>query len=368
MDTITQGLLGAAIAEVGFRSRLGRRATAFGAFCGMLPDADFAALVKDEWAAMGTHRGLTHSLLVLTVAALPMGLLARRWLDRKGPAWAWVHLAFWALITHPLLDLCTAYGTQLFAPISATRFALDAVSPVDPWYSVPLLLVVAAAQWGPWTPTRRRRMVVVGLAISHLYLAQGYVQSRRALALAEIDLQRAGFAPVEVRAMPLLFQTMLFRVVARDAAGNLRYGGISTLHPTPIEFYAFDRPDDVRVTRALQSERGRFFRWFADDMVAATIDPRHGTVDLRDLRYGLLSEPGTTPFRMRVDFDQRQRVAAVQRIPWERDSELPAAVWQIYRWTIWGIPGPLPAITAPSAATLPGRGQPADQVARPSAL
>ena len=33
--------------------------------------------------------------------------------------WAWAQLFFWAILTHPLLDACTTYGTQLFEPFSS---------------------------------------------------------------------------------------------------------------------------------------------------------------------------------------------------------------------------------------------------------
>ena len=40
MDLITQGILGAAIGQVGFQRSLGRKALVYGAVIGMLPDAD----------------------------------------------------------------------------------------------------------------------------------------------------------------------------------------------------------------------------------------------------------------------------------------------------------------------------------------
>ena len=73
MDSITQAVLGATIAEAGFRRRLGGRAVAFGAICGALPDLDIAAGFIDQWATLTNHRGFSHSLLVLPLVAVGMG-------------------------------------------------------------------------------------------------------------------------------------------------------------------------------------------------------------------------------------------------------------------------------------------------------
>ena len=43
-----------------------------------------------------------------------------------------------ALLSHPLLDLCTTYGTALLLPFSRDRFALDAIAVVDLAYSAML--------------------------------------------------------------------------------------------------------------------------------------------------------------------------------------------------------------------------------------
>jgi len=48
--------------------------------------------------------------------------------------WSW--LLFWAIFTHPLLDCCTAYGTQVFQPFSDYRVALNNISVVVFWIGI----------------------------------------------------------------------------------------------------------------------------------------------------------------------------------------------------------------------------------------
>ncbi|CAN0508215.1 unnamed protein product, partial [Laminaria digitata] len=52
MDIITQGILGAAIAEAGWRRDLGRPAIMAGILFGLVPDFDVLARIGGEWASM----------------------------------------------------------------------------------------------------------------------------------------------------------------------------------------------------------------------------------------------------------------------------------------------------------------------------
>jgi len=59
--------------------------------------------------------------------------------------WSWYKLFFWAIFTHPLLDCLTVYGTQLFAPFSNYRVALNNISVADPGYTFPFMLCLIIA-------------------------------------------------------------------------------------------------------------------------------------------------------------------------------------------------------------------------------
>ncbi len=59
--------------------------------------------------------------------------------------WSWYKLFFWAIFTHPLLDCLTVYGTQLFAPFTNYRVALNNISVADPGYTFPFLLCLIIA-------------------------------------------------------------------------------------------------------------------------------------------------------------------------------------------------------------------------------
>jgi len=333
MDTITQVALGATIAEAGFRRTLGRRAVFWGGLCGALPDADVVVNLFDPWASLMFHRSFSHSLLVLSLAAVGLGWLGHRFGRRQGRVGSWIHLSFWSLVTHPLLDVCTPYGTQLLWPLRHTRFAIDAVNVVDPVYTLPLLALTVAALRAREPSVRRRRWATALLALTTLYLALGGVASGRARQLATEALEGQGVAPVEVRALPTWMNIQVFRVLARDAAGEVYVGHVSVVAPRPIAFVRVLQVRDARAARALASPRGRDFEWFAMGWavpVEAT-GPPAGDLLLADERYAAISDPSRTFFGARVHFGSDGEVASVERTD---DTHLPpgpelAALWNL---------------------------------------
>ena len=166
MDTVTQIVLGGSIAAGFFTPKLGRASLFFGAFCGWLPDIDVFFHSLASWEGLEFHRSFTHSLLLLPTLSPFMGGLAysmESWLRKRhlktltykeqkaleedadttdNRFILWTKLAFWALITHPLLDVFTTYGTQLLYPLSKTRFATDAIAIIDLFFTIPLIVAL----------------------------------------------------------------------------------------------------------------------------------------------------------------------------------------------------------------------------------
>ncbi|MFZ9886985.1 MAG: metal-dependent hydrolase [Myxococcota bacterium] len=292
MDSITQAVLGAAIGQAGYRHRLGRRALLFGAVCGTLPDLDVVAGLAGEWASLLHHRGPSHSVLVLPLVAPLVGTLGYRLSGRRGAWRDWWQLAFWALITHPLLDVFTSYGTQLLSPLSDRRFALDGLSIIDPAYTLPLLLVVLAAcrkSAGVFT----RRAALVALLLTTLYGFVGYLQSQRVIHKATEVLAAEGFVPVRVRALPTFMNVIAFRVIARNVDGDVRVGYTTPAEEVPLNFLASPAANSDHVETLLATREGQIFAWFTDGFLRAEVRSRgEGQhVRLHDLRYGRLSAP-----------------------------------------------------------------------------
>lgn len=167
MDSITQAALGAALARVSLPSSVPLKPLLIaGAVLGTLPDLD---LLISPWQSdvdiFIKHRGATHSLIVLPlVALLATGLLARFVMPFKEVQfWRLYWTCALVLMTHPLLDVLTTYGTQLLWPLDKTPFALSAIFIVDPVYTLPLLLAVLVGK-------RRQKIIGYTLAGTSIYL------------------------------------------------------------------------------------------------------------------------------------------------------------------------------------------------------
>lgn len=92
----------------------------------------------------------------------------------KASWWTWTLVAFFAIITHSLLDVLTNYGTELFWPFTSTAYSLNSIFIVDPLYTIPLLLCVLAALIIK-DHIRAWKVSTWGLGISTAYLIFGLV-------------------------------------------------------------------------------------------------------------------------------------------------------------------------------------------------
>ena len=124
MDSLTQIALGSAVAALTAPSRHRRAALIAGGVLGTLPDLDVIPLTlfgADAVCLLTWHRGPSHSLLVLTMLGWLLWLvLCRWWAPAKEAPARWLWAIELALLTHPLLDAFTVYGTQLFWPLPSS--------------------------------------------------------------------------------------------------------------------------------------------------------------------------------------------------------------------------------------------------------
>lgn len=302
MDSITQAVLGAALQGAVLGRIQGRRSLIYGAALGTLPDLDVVIRYADPVSQMTFHRGFSHSIFVLTGLALVLAwLVAWRWPGR-GYTPGRLFLAFWlALVTHPVLDAFTVYGTQLFWPLHLTPESWAAVFIIDPVYTVPLLLAVGyAAIRG--LKGRATAMLCLALGLSTLYLGFGLAGRMAAEQRFHLALQAQGVEASEVRAVPIAFNSLIWRVLAKTPDGDY-YEGVSS---------GFDRepPEMLHQSRNLEAAKVlagsplyERLRWFTDDWLR--YDIMGDSLVVTDLRMGM---PGNYSFR----FEMARRDAAGQ--------------------------------------------------------
>ncbi|QTP60490.1 metal-dependent hydrolase [Billgrantia antri] len=284
MDTLTQAALGAAVGGTVLGRRLGRKAVLIGAVLGSLPDLDVFLDYGDAVANITEHRGFTHSLFVLTGLGTLLALLARRLATARdislGRWWAYFMLC---LVTHPLLDVLTTYGTQIWWPLAVRPSAWPVVFIIDPLYTLLLLVGVGIALIGG----NAQRGPAWGLSLSCVYLlfamlAKGMVEQRLAPLLAERGLEEA---PRLVQPTP--FNTLLWRVTLID--GDRQHESLVGLldGDTPPIVETFRRGAELEPA-AMALGKGRRLDWFAGPFLRYEVRKIEGreTLVATDLRLG----------------------------------------------------------------------------------
>ena len=333
LDIVTQGVLGAAVGHAVLGRRLGGQAMALGFVGGIVPDLDIFLVESsqslDYWHY---HRGITHSIFFGPVVGLPLAALSfavQRW--RNGtptPFSLWY--AFWALVlvTHPILDLATHWGTAFLMPLTDARFGVPAVPVIDPVYTLVLVAgsifaLVKGAQTGA-----ARHLVLTALALSTLYVGLGWGQHLKAERLARADLAAQAIAFDDVHAYTTIFSPWLRRLVAVTPDAHL-VGFVSTLRPQPIDWAAIEREP---VAEALEAElaetrAAKIFTNFANGPIHAALTPHASEpvagqeLRLYDMRFGFPGSALTGLWGMTAIVDAEGQLVAARRFSVDREID-----------------------------------------------
>lgn len=264
--------------------RQGRRALIYGALLGTLPDLDVAISYPDPVSSMTYHRGFSHSLIVLSALSCVLAWLLAKFKPSPHYSSRRLLLAIWlALITHPLLDAFTTYGTQLFWPFMPTPTAWSTIFIVDPVYTVPLALatllglILGLRAW-VW------RSVCGALAVSTAYLAftVGAKLFVHEQAKAALDAQGIAYTALFSGTAPL--HSLLWRVMAKDDTGHYYEGFIGLLDRGPPIFTRLPLHPELADALADSPEHQRL-RWFTGDWLR--YDAVGDSLVVTDLRMGM---------------------------------------------------------------------------------
>lgn len=283
MDSVTQAVLGAGIAGAIAPSGQRRKALLLGAALGTLPDLDVLIDYGDAVENFTRHRGFSHSVFVLAPAALLLWwVLKKTWAPVREAPGRWLSIVLLCLLTHPLLDAHTAYGTQLLWPLEPPPVMWATVFIIDPLFTLPLLLGVVVGAIVPLRPVSRV-LLRGGLAVSCLYLAWSWVAHERVRHDTRETLAGMGLENAPLFVTPTPFNTLLWRIVVLTPEGYLEgFDSLLLDEPDPgFRAYASDRvsleaADDVAAVQRL--------RWFSHDFLRAEV--RDGRLLLSDLRMG----------------------------------------------------------------------------------
>lgn len=285
MDSLTQIVLGAAVGETVLGKKVGNKAALYGGIAGTIPDLDvLLGFFVDEVTAIEWHRGFSHSILFSLLASPLLGKLVSK-LETQATWLEWSKLFFWGLLTHPLLDAFTTWGTQLFWPFS-TKLAFKSIFVIDPLYTLPFLFFLIWALRLPKTSVKRRKIIKLALMISSAYLLftlalKGYAHHQFTTALQD---QAIRYQAIQTR--PAAFNTVLWNAnVMRE--NDFLLADFSMFDSQPIAFRSFPKNEyllqliahDPAIERLKNITQG----WY----ILTTDESEQ--LYLHDLRFGLLS-------------------------------------------------------------------------------
>ena len=244
-------------------------------------------LVSGHWNVVGI-------ILCLGGAAFVVRRLLLKTFDEQEEVnatfWDWYWLFFASIITHPLLDIFTNYGTQLFQPFSDYRVAFNTVSIVDPLYTVPFGLCVIGASMLHRENNLRHKVNTAGLVWSCSFLGLTVINKQNMANVFETSLAKSNLKYSRYTSNPTLFNNLLWYAVA-ESDSNYYYGMYSLLDKQRQVL----RFDTIPKNRSLIS--GHQFdndvntlRWFSDNYYALSPTSSRDTLHYFDLRFGIIGD------------------------------------------------------------------------------
>jgi len=319
MDSLTQIVLGAAVGEAVLGRKIGNKAMLYGAIAGTIPDLDIiSSFFTDTVTALEIHRGFTHSIFFSVLFAPIFAFLVIQFEKYKNFK-DWFLLFFWTLITHPILDAQTTWGTQLFWPLDI-RLAFKNVFVIDPLYTIPFLVFLILAMRQKKDSKKRQFYNNCGIIISSSYLIISLILKGLSYQkfTKELALQNIHYNEIITKPSPL--NTILWTANIETADAFL-IGHSSFLDQHPIRFSSYpknhhllgDLANHTKVKRMIAISKG----WF-------TINKKNNVLYFNDLRFGLLSiQPNAENFvfKYKIELDANGNPFFIEAPKEKRDGK-----------------------------------------------
>jgi len=348
MDSLTQITLGAAIGEITLGKKIGNRALLWGAVAGTVPDLDIlSGPFVSELQELVYHRGFSHSIVFSVIGAYgiawivhrlyrlpyhhylasvlwflaPIGvsffltrfdvglnpvfgigifggtayLLYRRYFRNPIPKpeanyQDWVRLFFWGLITHPILDCFTTYGTQLFLPFSSYRVAFNTISVADPLYTVPFLLFIVVSSFLRTSNRLRRKLAWAGIVVSSGYMILCLFHKYQVHRTLIKSLESQEITYKRVMTSPTILNNILWYTMAETDDGY--YSGLYSLwdQEKNIELSFTARNEGLLGLAASDTDNTiTKLKWFSNNYYCIT-ELAGGALQFNDMRFGKFDE------------------------------------------------------------------------------
>jgi inner membrane protein len=331
MDSVTQIVLGAAVAEVTIGHKVGNRAILWGAVAGTIPDLDvYAGLFFDDLTKNEMHRAFSHSLffcllvapifswLVVhrerlflriflamllgvfvmngastTTWAVVIGLflalaflVSRMKPTRMASRSDWTRMMFWTLFTHPLLDAHTSWGTQLLWPLP-WKYSWNNIFVADPLYTVPFLLCLIVVLFLRRENKWRRLLTWTGITVSSMYMLFTLFMKWATFTKFTDSLREQELEFLDISTRPTVLNCILWTANV-DAGDSYLMSYYSIFDKSPIHWVRIPKNEHLLDPLKHHEEVERLWHLTAGEFA---ITQRNDTLVYNDLRFGMFGEP-----------------------------------------------------------------------------
>lgn len=200
----------------------------------------------------------------------------------------WYLLFFLTFTSHILLDSCTAFGTQLFLPLTNYRVAFNNIAVADPAYTLPFLICTIIFSMLRRGTKQRAFFTWLGIGISSTYMLFTVINKFNVDHVFEKALAHRQIDATQWRTSPTILNNVLWTCVAEDPK-QYYVGQYSIFDSDPnLHFInVIPKNDSLHQVYSAYPDYGTL-RWFSGGYLA--IFQSDTITVLSDLRYGGMTD------------------------------------------------------------------------------
>jgi len=263
MDSLTHIVFGAALGEAILGKKAGKKAMLLGAIANTIPDLDVFLIFSDPVREITIHRGFSHSFVFPFLAAPILAWLAFRFLKDPISFRQWAFFFFVLILTHPLLDSLTTYGTQLFLPFSDYRVNFNSLFIIDFVFTLPLIVATIACLVMKSSNLNRSKWIASCLSISAFYVVLSFCSKTYASQVFEKSLAENGIKTKHRMTGVTPFNILLWYTVAEVDSGYF-IGDYSLLDEDQKVSYGFVKRNENLISDLKNEYAVNRLIWFSN--------------------------------------------------------------------------------------------------------
>jgi inner membrane protein len=300
LDNLTHTLTAVALSHAGL-NRKTRFATLTLILAANVPDVDCVSRLWGSATYLKYHRGITHSLLGVTVLALLLAWIVS-FLGRKArpkpaplPNQRWLFSVAWiGTASHLLMDFTNSYGVRPFLPFSGRWYAWDIMFIFDPLLlallasglGLPAILRLVSEEVGAKQTSLRRGAAFCLCALVALWGVRDLAH-RRVLSLLDAHTYQDE-NPLSIGAFPSMANPFEWTGVVETESAYHVLGASALASDVDLRHdRIFRKPEpSPELSAAMETRTGRIFMDFARFPWAESAQTDDGyEVSIRDLRF-----------------------------------------------------------------------------------